>query len=301
MKAADQNLNLLKVLVSIGETLNLTKASDDLNISQPALSYSLKKLRDDFNDPLFVRSSHGFQPTPRALELIPKAKELLELSFQLYSPNEFNLKTYKKTLTLSATAYFEAIVIVKLMNLLDEEAPLVKLNTISLQGEFPKKELESGDADIAIAGYFQEVPENYYLQKIGKDGHVVVLRKNHPYLKTNQTLDDYMNCSHIKIEVPLQTTSHVDALLAEKKLTRHIVGRFNNFLSPLVAVAQTNVLLTIPKKLALSYQNISSVEITDFPLKNSMIETKMVWHARNHADPFHQWIRKNLKEIYGSS
>lgn len=301
MKSMDQDLNLLKVLVTIGETLNLTKASAELNISQPALSYSLKKLREDFKDPLFVRGSHGFQPTPRATELIPRAKDLIESTIRLYSQSEFSLKTYEKTLTIAATSYFEAIVIVKLMKLLETEAPRVNLKTISLQGEFPKRELESGEADIAIAGYFQEVPENYFLQKFGKDGQVIILRKNHPYLKTNQTLQDYLDCTHIKIDVPLHSTSQIDALLDARKLTRKIVGRFNNFLSPLISVAQTNALLTIPRKLAHSYQNISSLEIVDVPIKNAMIETKMVWHARNHADPFNQWIRKNLKEIYNQS
>ena len=232
MAPLSYDLNLLRVLVTIGQTLNLTKASAELRLSQPALSYSLKKLREDFKDPLFVRGSHGFQPTPRALSLIPLAKELLEQSIKLYSSEVFDLKNYKKTVTLALTTYFEAILIVELLKRLEKEAPLVMLKTISLQGEFPKRELESGDADLAVAAYFQDMPESYYIQNLGKDKHVVVHRKNHPYGKSAQGVEDYLKYSHIKIGVPLDTKSQIDLRLEQKKISRRMVGNFNNFLSP---------------------------------------------------------------------
>lgn len=298
IKKLNQDLNLLKVLVTIGETLNLTKASEELNLSQPALSYSLKKLREDFKDPLFVRCSYGFQPTPRALDLIPKAKKVLENSYQLYSPEVFELKNYKKTVTLALTTYFESLAIVPLMKRLEKEAPHINLKTISLQGEFPKKELESGDADLAIAAYFKDVPENYFIQTLGKDHHVAIVRKNHPYLKTPQTLKNYLSYSHIKIGVPLSTTSRIDELLKEKKLSRNIVGNFNNFLSPLIAISQTDYILTVPEKLAKTFQKIADIEIIEIPVKDVYIELKMVWHSRFQADPFHGWLRQTLREIY---
>src|SRR5262245_30468432 len=138
MKTFPQDLNLLKLLVILGETLNLSRAAEEMNLSQPALSYALKKLREDLGDPLFVRVAYGFQPTPRALELIPKAKSFLEESRQLYEATSFDLKKYERTLTLSMTTYFESIVIVPLLKRLEKEAPLVTLKTISLQGEFPR-------------------------------------------------------------------------------------------------------------------------------------------------------------------
>jgi DNA-binding transcriptional LysR family regulator len=258
----------------------------------------LKKLREDFKDPLFVRSAHGFQPTPRALELVPKAKEVLENTRSLYSPTTFDLKNYKKTVTLAMTTYFEALSIVKLMKLLEKEAPLVTLKTVSLQGEFPKKELESGEADLAIAAYFEVMPENYFLQSMGKDRHVVLMRKNHPYLKTQQTVKDYLDYSHVKVGIPINSVALVDKILSEKKQSRRIVGNFNNFLSPIIAISQTDSLFTIPEKLALTYKSLTPLEMTELPVKGCSIELKMVWHSRFQSDPFHQWLRKNLRDIY---
>lgn len=298
MNTTTPDLNLLRVLVTIGETLNLSRASEQLRLSQPALSYSLKKLRVDFQDPLFVRSSHGFQPTPRALSLIPEAKKLLESSLLLYSPDSFELKNYKRTVTLAMTTYFEALAIVPLMKRLKAEAPGINLKTISLQGEFPKRQLESGETDLAIAAYFQDVPENYFIQTLGRDRHVAVVRKNHPYLKSQQTLADYLSYSHLKIGVPLDTISTVDEILKEKKLSRHLSGNFNNFLSPLIAVSETDSILTIPEKLAVTFKRLSDVEIVEVPLKASYVELKMIWHSRYNTDPFHKWLRQVLREIY---
>jgi DNA-binding transcriptional LysR family regulator len=298
VSAFPQDLNLLKLLVTIGETLNLSRAAEELNISQPALSYSLKKLREDFDDPLFVRTSHGFQPTPRALEILPKIKTVLEISQALYTPTKFDLKNYERTVTLALTTYFEAIAIVPLMRRLEKEAPKVNLKTISLQGNFPKQELESGEADLAVAAYFQELPESYYVQVLGKDRHVVLARRNHPYLKSGQTLKDYLSYPHVKIGVPANTISQVDQILAEKKLSRNLIGNFNNFLSPLIAVTETDCLLTLPERLAQTFEKMADVKMGDVPLKDSFIEVKMAWHGRFQNDPFHQWLRQTLREIW---
>jgi DNA-binding transcriptional LysR family regulator len=298
MELVNKDLNLLKVFITVGETLNLTRASEQLNLSQPALSYSLKKLREDFEDPLFVRTSHGFQPTPRAVELMPKVKAVIESSRLLYTSEKLNLKNHKCELKLALTTYFESIVIVKLMEIINKEAPLVRLKTVSLHGEFPKKELESAEIDLAVAAYFNELPENYLVRSLGKDKQVLVMRKNHPYLKTSRSLKDYLSFSHIKIGIPINSTSRVDQQLHEKNLKRKMIGEFNNFLSPLVALKETDGILTVPEKLANVYKSITNLEIAELPMKEITIESKMVWHSRFQNDPFHQWVREILYDIY---
>lgn len=301
MKDFPQDLNLLKLLVILGETLNLSRAAEDMNLSQPALSYALKKLREDFDDPLFVRGAYGFQPTPRALAAIPKAKAMLEGAHQLYEPTAFDLRSVERTLTLSLTTYFESIVIVPLMKRLEKEAPAIVLKTVSLQGEFPRKELESGESDVAVAAYFTELPDSYFSQSLGKDPHVVVARTGHPYFRTKQSLKDYLAWPHVKVGVPLNTMSHVDQALKAKRLARDLRGNFNNFLSPLITVSHTDHLLTIPERLARTFQKMADVQVGELPVRDSAIEVKMAWHGRFQNDPFHQWVRRTLKEIWNES
>lgn len=294
----NQDLNLLKVFVVIAETLNLSKASEVLGLSQPSLSYALKKLRDEFNDPLFVREPYGFHPTPRAEQLLPQVQELLKKTNELYRVETLDLPKVDRTVNLAFTTYFEALILPKLIQILEKEAPLVKINTISLTGEVPRRELDSGEYDLAVAAYFENLPSSYYMLNLGKDPHVAVMRKKHPYLKSKKTLEDFLTYKHIKIGVPLHTESRIDQLLKRKGQARNIIGNFNNFFSPMLVLKQSDFILTVPSRLAQLYAEQMDLHVVELPTPDLFIKLKMVWHSRNHSDLFHQWLRRKIVDCF---
>lgn len=301
MNIMTKDLDLLKVLHVVGQELNLTKASDRLGLSQPALSHALKKLRSEFNDPLLVRGSRGLVATEKAKALFPKVKAFLDSAQELYQENPVkDFKTLKKRLVIGITAYAEMKIIEPLLQELEHQAPLVTLETHPLVEGFPKDALERGEMDLAIAAYFTTLPETYRVKTLGKDPHVCVGRKKHPYFKTKQSLNDYLEARHVKIAVPHNKESAIDIQLEKKKLKRNLVAELSNFVTPAQALQEQNLLLTCPRSLAETYAKMFDLKIAELPIATDGIETRMVWHEKNQADGFHRLVRDLIVKSFTS-
>jgi DNA-binding transcriptional LysR family regulator len=296
----NKDLNLLAVFVGIAEELNLSRASGRLGLSQPALSHALSRLRDQFDDPLFVRSQRGLVATPRVGTLLPKVRALLAMADNLYGPNEvLNLANLNRKVVIASTAYFEARVMANFITHAQSKAPSLQLETRSLSGEFPKRELESGEFDLAIAAYFDAAPNGFKIRTVFSDRFVCVCSERNAYLKTKQTTSDYLERRHLQIEVPPGVFAPVDQYLQGKKKRRNISLRIGNFLTPPAILAKTDLVLTCPLSLAESYKEMYPLTVAELPFWLPSIETKMIWHEKNQRDPFHAWLRERMAQVEG--
>jgi DNA-binding transcriptional LysR family regulator len=294
----NKDLNLLPVLIAICEELNLSRASSRVGLSQPALSHALSRLRDQLGDPLFVRGQRGLIATARITDLLPQVRAIVAMSETLYgSGKTLDLGSLKRKVVIAATTYFEARMIHGLIQQVEKEAPGIKVETRSLSGGFPKHELESGEFDVAIAAYFDDLPNGFKIKTLFTDRFVCVAGKKNPYLKTKQTAADYLACRHLQIEVPPGVIAHVDRHLTEKRKRRDIVLRIGNFLTPPAILSETDFLLTCPQSLAESYKAMHPLVLTELPFGLPEIETKMVWHDKDQHDPFHTWLRNCIAAV----
>lgn len=299
MDITSKDLNLLRIFVALTEEKVLSRAAEKLRLSQPALSYQLKKMREEFDDLLFIRTRGGYRLTEKAVQMLPQIKNILKAAEDLYSKSNFYLKEYQTEFKLAATSYFEVIIMEALLRRLQKEAPLVRIQTFSLIENAPHKELEDGTYDLAVATFFGDLSKSFHVEMIGKDHQVCVLRKNHPFLSQKWDLKKYLEGEHIKINVPSGSVSRVDRYLQEKKAKpRKIVGRFNNFLTPPLVVSGSDALLTCPARLASFYCQQFDLVTLALPLPKIEIEIKMIWHERKSQDPFQRWIRQELKTIF---
>jgi DNA-binding transcriptional LysR family regulator len=292
-----KDLNLLSVFVVVAEEANLSRASERLGLSQPALSHSLAKLREEFSDPLFVRSQRGLTPTPRVAELLPQVRELLRVAERLYDAgNDFDPSKEDRHVRFALTTYAEVLLMKPLMAKLRKEAPKLKLETRALHEGLPKRELESGEIDVAIAAYFENLPESLRVKKLFADEFVCVCSKKNPYLKTKRKLADYLDATHLQIEVPPGVFAPIDRWLESKNRKRDIALRVGNFLTPPEVLLESSYLLTCPRGLAEHYVRLGALQIIDLPTELSPLETKMIWHEKNQKDPFHSWLRSVISE-----
>ena len=298
MNIRNKDLNLLPIFIAIGEELNLSHASTRLGLSQPALSHALARLRDQFGDPLFVRAQRGLVATPRVSVLLPQIREFLVMAEQLYGPKEsLDLGNLQRKVIIASTAYYETRAVANFVKYVQEKAPGLQLETRSLSGGFPNNELESGRFDIAIAAYFDDVPNGFKIKTIFKDRFVCVCSRKNTYLKTKQTTPDFLKGKHLQIEVPPGVFAPVDRYLEGKKQRREISLRIGNFLTPPAILADSEFLLTCPLSLAESYKEMYPLAITELPFWLPGIDTKMVWHEKDQSDLFHAWLRQCLSEI----
>jgi DNA-binding transcriptional LysR family regulator len=293
-----KNLNLLSIFIAIAEERSLSKAAEKLGLSQPTMSYSLKKLREDFNDPLFVRASKGVVLTPVAKSLQPRIKELIAQAEQIFEQSSRRPEDYKGAFKMATTPYVEAQILKPLMEQIHALNPHASLKTMTLRGELPFQEIESGLFDVAIASYFTSLPEKFYMRTIGKDPYVAVLRKGHPYIKSRQRVEDYLQLKHIRIALGWNEAGRVDKVLQKKNLRREIVGQLGDFLAAPLLVEDSDFVLTLPSGLAALYKRIAKVDIVELPVKVEPLETTMIWHARTHQDAAQSWFRKCIADNF---
>jgi len=302
MNNTSNNLNLLPIFSTILEELSLTRAATRLGISQPALSHSLARLREDFGDPLFVRVPGGLAPTPRALELKPQIMSLQESLLEIYKPGRSSRPAdFSGRITIATTAYFEQIVIRQLSERLIKEAPQVQLVTHSLATEsdaLPRQQLERGEIDLAIAGFFKNTPEGFLRATLFEDPFCVAARKDHPYFKSKQKPEDLCKYPHVMISLRGDLHGRIDDELAKIGLKRKIQAGLGNFLTPNLLLPHSDLLLVCPTRLAESYCEFLPIKQQPVPLKLKPVAMQMIWHERLRKDPMQLWIREVLRGFF---
>ena len=289
-----KNLNLLPTLIAIADDLNLSRTAERLRVTQPALSHALQKLRIEFGDPLFVRSSTGLIATSRCVELIKRTRNVLENASGLYRILTPDIAKIERTLTIASTTYFEQRAITQLLRRAAKEAPLIKFDFRPLSGELPKKELESGEYDIAIAAYFRQLPDGMRQRIIATDDFSCVTRKKHPYLSSKRKLESYLSFQHLAIAVPPGSEQPVDLALRQKEKRRDIGLSISNFLTPPLALLCSDLILTCPTALAELYASQHALAIAPCPIELAPLQVQAIWHERFHHDALHHWLRETL-------
>ncbi len=298
MNIRNIDLNLLVIFGALCEEKNTTKAAKRLGLSQPAISHALSRLRDQFKDPLFVRASRGLVPTQRALDLErPILNLLYQLDGVLFGSNEFIPEKSQLTFKIATTDYFEQVALPSILKVLEKEAPGITVLSKPTLGSLPKLELEKGDYDLAVAGFYGELPEGLLKQKLFDDDFVCVARKNHPRIKKTLSLSQYATEKHILISLQGDMKSKSQELLAKKGLNQQFRAGVSSFLSPGWLLTTTDYLLTCPRKLADSYEKYLPVETHELPIEIPKIHIIQVWHERSHRDKAHSWFRQLIYRV----
>ena len=188
IKLSEVDLNLLYILQVLIDELNVTKAAQRLNVSQPAVSRSLARLREVFGDPLFVRTSHGLSLTARTESLAPFLTDILKGLENLIQPPEFAPLTSSRRFSLSTTDFGVLTVLPKVLDNFRHSAPNAVLEVKNWHEE-TSFELDSNEIDIAVAVLSKEPPNSVRSVKLDTDKMVCIARANHEQLEDKLTLE----------------------------------------------------------------------------------------------------------------
>ena len=294
------DLNLLVVFHVMSETLHVTRAADRLGLSQPALSHSLKKLRDTWGDPLFVKTPKGMIPTERAQALAPAVEDLLtRIDRTILLGRAWDLTSAERTFRIQSTDFLERMLLPQLIPSMEREAPATSISFTTARFSLPKEELESGRTDLAVAGFFGELPPGFYRQKVFQDEFCGAVRAKHPRLgkKTKVSLEEFCRERHMIIAPGGELSGQIDRELTKAKLSRRVAVGLSSFMSSGGILAETDNILVGPSKL---FQcSGSPLRTFALPIPLRPIQFVQVWHERNHQDPHHQWLRGRVRDILG--
>lgn len=303
------DLNLLVYLDVLLREKNVTKAADQLGITQPAMSNSLRRLRDLFNDPLLIRTSQGMTPTERAEELQPQVRQILSQIEQAVQPvDEFNLAESDRVFRIMASDYAESTLIPALLNEIRESAPNIRLDILT-PSDVSFQDVEKGKIDMAI-NRFNYLPQSFHQVTVWRDNFTCLMSENNPILQ-DFNLESYLAAQHIWVSktgmgvgvgmnpTDIQRLGWVDEALAEIDRTRYIRVFTRHYQVAALLAGQPDLIATLPKQAALLHtSNPNSKLVTrppPFPIVP--IELKMAWSPLLHHNPGHTWLRRLIGEV----
>lgn len=297
---AELDLNLLRVLVAIDEKRSVSGAAVKLRRSQPSVSSALGKLRVFFADPLFVRSGNTMQPTPRVIEIMGPARDILSrIGSEIVASPVFEPASSRQPIVLALSDVGEVVFLPSILRRLRQEAPGVSLRSVSLPAEEVAAGLEAGMIDLAL-GYFPNLKRhNFFQQTLFSDSFTCLIRADHPVRSSRLTLKQFLQLDHAVVRAESRTEEVIERFLARKRIERRVTLTTPHFASIPPIVEQSDLVVTVPVPLARYFANVSArIRIVRPPFEPPYIDLKQIWHRKYHHDPRNRWLRTLMCSLF---
>ncbi len=292
------DLNLLVVLDAIHGEGGVTRAAEKLNLTQPAISHALARLRALFDDPLFVRQGRALVPTPLTRGLIePLRRSLRGLDALLGDVPPFDPATAEGRMTLAMRDPVELLLLPRLMPALARAAPGIDLRIVQAARRNLEPGLAAGTLDLAL-----DVPlpvsERVHRRRIAADRLVVVARARHPQIRRGFDLADYLRQQHVMVTSRRKGPGFEDVVLSERGLQRRVRLRCRNYLAAFRVVSQSDLVLTMAARYAGVLNAGIGNRILPLPLTTPTLDLYLYWHDTADQDPANRWLRGLVQEIF---
>lgn len=297
MNIRNIDLNLLLAFDAIFEEQNITRAAGRLNITQPAMSNSLNRLRDVLNDPLFVRTSHGMRPTPRARQLSGPIRNVLDQVRDILRDQwVFEYSTAEKTFKIAMSDYSEMILLPRLSSWLQHVAPGIDIEVVPLLEETLPRDLQNNKIDLAI-GFLPYLESGFYCQRVILERFVSVIRNDHPSIRSEVTMEEYVSYLHVAVGYRGPKGTAIDQALDKLGQKRRVAVRVHNFGTIPPIINRTEFMGDLPLRMAQQSNQMLGLKIIQLPFDVEDTVINQFWHERVNNDPAHQWLRRAIKEI----
>ena len=299
----EPDLHHLRVLDVLLREHSLTRAARTLNVTQPALSKTLARLRRYFDDPLFVRVALRMEPTPKALQLQAPIQAILERMRSLRSEHvSFDPLTSHRTFNFCVVDAGLIKLLPPLVDRLLADAPNGRLHVLPLDAQHLEPWLESGKLDFAM-GSFPSLTKGFRRQQLWVERYVSVARRGHPRITSEPTMRAFAAEKHVVVSISGSGHAHQ---LAERALEaaippENIICRIPMFVGAAIVAGHTDAVATLPLSVATVLAKDLDLQVITPPLKLPNIDIFQYWHDRFHRDPGNQWIRSIFKALFNKS
>jgi len=300
------DLNLLVYLDALLRERNVTQAANKLNLSQPAMSNGLRRLRELFDDPLLVRTSEGMTPTERALELEPVVREVLTNIDRAVQPRSaFEPENAHRVFRIMASDYAESTLFPAVLGKLRTLAPGLTLD-IMTPSDVSFLDVERGKVDMVI-NRFDSMPQSFHQIHLWDDSFTCVLSPENPVLE-DFTLENYLKANHVWVSKTgmgvgvgvdpddVQRLGWVDLALNKLGKKRQIRVFTRHYQAAMTLAEQNDLIVTLPTRAAELKRDNPRVVLRDPPLEIPPLELKMAWSPLLQHNPANKWLRKLIAD-----
>lgn len=294
------DLNLLLLFQHLLEDRNISAVARRMDLSQPAVSNALRRLRVAFGDELFVRTGQGMLPTPRAQRLAgPVSEALAMLSQAIQERDSFEAAHSQRRFRVAMTDVGEIHFMPRLMEVCATVAPGVRIDSVRVLGTDLAREMEAGRVDIAI-GAFDEMGAGSLQRMLFRQGYATLFRQGHPTAQAGMGIKAFRAERHLIVSraAPYgqvnQSMERAGVMLAEHFSVPH-------FAAVPYIVSATDLLATVPEKLAASAAPRFDLQVMVPPLRVPALQTNMYWQRRFDRDGGNQWLRAVIVDTFSET
>jgi DNA-binding transcriptional LysR family regulator len=279
MAMKELDLRLLSVFDEVYKTRSVSGAADVLDMSQPAVSVALSKLRRHFGDPLFVRTSAGMEPTPLGEGLVRPVREALTaLDVVLGHHQAFDPASSHRTFRVCMTDISQLVLLPRLWERLRVSAPHIHIEIVPLSADIGRQ-LESGEADLAL-GFMPQLEAGFYQTVLFEQTFVCLVSAHHPRVRKSLSLAQFQREDHAVISSSGAAPLLIDQAIAKQGIQRKVAIKIPNFIGAALVVEHTDLVITIPARLAEVLRDRGELRSFPVPFPLPGYQVKQHWHER---------------------
>jgi DNA-binding transcriptional LysR family regulator len=293
------DLNLLPIAVALYDELSVSRVARQLGMSQPAVSKALRRLRETFDDPLFVRGPNGIVPTPRAHEIVGAARPHLKLLQEdLLKEKSFDATTSTRPIVLGLSDIAEMAFLPSILEHFRAHAPKSPVSTVSLRDAQLAEALEKGEVDVA-AGYFPVLAHrNFRQRRLSKHGFACLMRAGHPLWRNRLTVTAFASAEHVVVRGEGRSQELLERFIARRRLHRNVGLYTSNVLSVPFIVMDSQLVATLPYAVVTRFASLTSHLAAALPPFDITYDLKLQWHRRFDNEPRSVWLREQLATVF---
>ena len=293
------DLNLLRVFIAVMQERSITLAGSRLGLTQSATSAALNRLRRQLNDPLFVRTRQGMEPTSLAIALAaPVGNALGLIRDALEESRGFDARSTVREFRLLMTDVGELMFLPRLTAWAHEHAPGVRLSCRQVPRDQYGAELETGGADLALG--MLPLGERDFVQQRLKDETLVCLASaRNPIARKRLTMEAFLSLPHVVIRAPAMGDRFVVKALGERASRRQVVTEVQHYLSVPMILRDSPFLAVVSTSVAGALAAPNGLAVMPLPFKLAPLAIRQFWHKRWNNDPGHRWLRNGIAGLFG--
>lgn len=301
MNFRDLDLNLLLLLNALFDERSVSRTAARLGISQPAVSASLGRLREFFDDQLFVRSANGLLPTAYADSLCEPVRRIVELiDNEIMQSRQFDPLESTRAFAITTSDIGEAHFLPGLLRKMNREAPQCMVQSASFPPKRLAEVMERGEIDLAV-GYFPDLDtKGFHSQSLAMEPLVCIARRDHPDVGDTIDLETFGRVPQAVVTHEARGQHAYEQLVVDQRIVRNIRTRIAHFTSVPVVIAATDLIAVVPRGLAELYSEMAKFKLkqVELPFAAPPLELKQYWHQRTHRDPASRWLRSVITALY---
>ena len=295
------DFNLLLVFSELLIHRKATVVAERLGLTQSTISHALSRLRELFGDELFLRRSNGFEPTQRALAMEADVRAMLALAGKVLDPARgFDPGAEQGSVRIGASDYACAVLAPPLIRRLRESAPGLTLSVRPLVRRPALDALAHGDLDLAL-GFFWGQDATIRVEDLYEETYAVVARADHPAVRRNRmSLDAYCEADHALVSFEGDGRGIVDRSLEDLGRSRRVVATVPFAFPALALAASSDVIATVPRRLAQAYGQAFGLALLEPPLTIRPFTVSIAWHERTESSLLRAWVVSEIRSSLGA-